>query len=313
MNSNLLVGIDLGATRIKAGLIDRDGTMISRRERPVGDARTPPAIRERLAELAAELDPSGEAPIGIAVAGVIEHATQVIRESPNFPAWRDFHLAAELGADTGRIVCIENDANAAILGEACVGAGRGAPSVIGLTLGTGVGGGIVLDGRLHRGERGMAGELGHLTVVPDGRSCNCGNRGCLERYAGALGILETMAAYPGADAAWMAASGDRDHGVAWLASMARQGHPAAVDVFEQVGRALGFVLAGLVHVFDVRRFVLAGGIARSTDLFHAAMMAELRARTFRSMAEGVEVVVGTLGDDAALFGASVLARAERHG
>lgn len=303
-----VIGVDLGGTRLKAGRVEASGQIAERTVVSVGERRTEDAIVALIAETAQALDPEGLAPIGIAVAGVIEAATATVRESPNFPAWKDFRLADRILSATGRHVHLENDANAAIFGEAQAGAGRGAPSCIGLTLGTGVGGALVLGGELWRGERGMAGELGHMTVVPEGRPCGCGNRGCLERYAGALGIAETMraAADPGAD--WREAAEDRDGAVAWLAGEAARGRPEAVDVFEGVGRALGQAIAGLVHALDVRRVVLTGGVSRAFPHFAPAMEAEVSARMFRSMREGVVITPGTLGDDAALVGASVLAR-----
>jgi glucokinase len=313
LGDGVVVGVDLGGTRLKAARVQGDDTVERRTVVAVGDRRSEAAVVALLAETAETLDPGGNAPIGVAVAGVIEGATRTLRESPNFPLWKDFRLAERLEAATGRLVHLENDANAAIFGEAAAGAGHGAPSVIGLTLGTGVGGALVLDGDLWRGERGMAGELGHITIVPDGRPCGCGNRGCLERYAGALGIAETMRAHPAADAAWLVAAADRDGAVAWLARQADAGDARAAEVFGDVGRALGQALAGLVHALDVRRIVLTGGVSRAFSHFAPAMEAELTARTFRSMREGVGIIPGTLGDDAALIGASVLARHRARG
>lgn len=302
------IGVDIGGTRIKAGRVDDQGTVAARLAFGVGDDRDEAAIVERVAAVVEGLAPGGVTAVGVAVAGVLDHAEAVITESPNFPSWQNFALGARLQARLGALVYLENDANAAIFGEALAGVGQGVSSCIGLTLGTGVGGAIILGGEIYRGERGMAGELGHLTVNPAGRACNCGNHGCLERYAGALGIAETMRATRQDDAVWQEAAADRDEAVAWLAERAAAGDPDALQIFGDVGEALGQTLAGLLHVFDIRTFILCGGISGAFEWFKPRLEATLRRRTFRSMQAGVTVLRGILGDDAALVGASVLAR-----
>jgi len=303
-----VVGVDIGGTRIKAGLIDDAGSVIARVSLTVGADRGEEAVVARVAEIVRALAPGGAAAVGVAVAGVLDHASATVAESPNFPAWRDFALGRRLGERLGANVCLENDANAAIFGEALAGAGQGATHCVGLTLGTGVGGAIIIGGEIYRGERGMAGELGHLTVDPDGRPCNCGNHGCLERYAGAVGIVETMRAARPHDPEWQAAAADRDGAVAWLAERAAAGDATARDIFGGVGDALGLVLAGLLHVFDTRTFILCGGVSGAFEWFGPTLRQTLARRSFRSMQAGVTVVRGVLGDDAALVGASVLAR-----
>jgi glucokinase len=316
MARSACIGFDVGATNIKAGLVDPDGVVVARLAAPAPASGPEQDLVDLLAELSAALDPEAAAPVGAAVAGVIDGAAQVVRESPNYPQWRDFHLSRRLAEATGRRVVVDNDANLATLGEAMAGVGvelargRGRPltHAVGLTLGTGVGGGLLLDGRLYRGERGMAGELGHLTVEPEGRPCNCGNRGCLERYAGALGLAETMRETGHPDPAWRLEAADLRTAAQHLAARAAAGDAVARDIFDAMGRRLGQAIAGLVHAFDVRTFILMGGVTGASGLFGPALERELTARTFRSMREGVEVVHGVLGGDAALIGAAVLAR-----
>ncbi len=308
------LGFDIGATRVKAGLVGPDGAVRARLVAPAPAGGSEQDLVDLLARLAETLAPSGAVPIGAAVAGVIDGAAQVIRESPNYPQWRDFRLSERLAAATGRAVVVDNDANLATLGEALAGVGRslegpGLTHAIGLTLGTGVGGGLLLGGRLYRGERGMAGELGHLTVIPDGRPCACGNRGCLERYAGARGLAETMAGTPHPDPSWAQEAADAGTAAAHLAARADAGDDTARAIFEAMGALLGQAMAGLLHAFDIRTFILMGGVSAAVPHFGPALQAELAARSFRSMREGVRVLRGVLGDDAALVGASVLARA----
>jgi len=295
------VGIDLGATNIKVGVV-ADHRLVHEATVAV-IAREPAAIIEALASLVEQVDPGGHHPIGIAAAGVIDQRTGIVRESPNFPGWRDFPLAAELAAKSGREVALDNDANAVILGEARLGVARGIANVFGYTLGTGVGGGIVLAGRPYRGERGMAAELGHVTVEPRGRACGCGNHGCLERYAGQNGLITTLGEHGRLAALLVPEPSDAPRR---LSELAATGDTDALAVFAEVGRYLGQAAAAAVHTLDITTIVLAGGIAGAFVYIAPAMEAELKARTFRSMAEGVRILNGTLGSRAGVLGAAAL-------
>jgi len=185
------VGVDLGGTRIKAGLVDPEGRVHQRAMTATPDDKSAEAVVTSIVTLVAEMLPKATG-VGLAAAGVMERTTGLIRESPNFPEWHDVPLGALLAERLGVDVTLENDANAVLWGEACYGAGHGASSLIGYALGTGVGGAVILEGRLWRGVRGMAGELGHAVVVRDGHPCGCGGRGCLEQYAGAVGLWRQL-------------------------------------------------------------------------------------------------------------------------
>lgn len=302
-----MIGIDVGGTRIKAGRVDPDGHVLGEAVVEVGSARGPDDIVKLLVDLIGTLDPGGDSPVGIAAAGVLDQRHGLVRESPNFPAWRDFPLGVRVAAATGRHVALENDANAVVWGEARAGAGRGFGTLAGYTLGTGVGGGLVLDHHLWRGVRGMAGELGHVTVVPDGRPCGCGNRGCLEQYAGSVGIVRTLreSSGPLADLA-----ADPAHAAHLLAERAHAGDPNARAVFADVGRHLGVAAAALVQTLDLTLVVLCGGIGEGAfDLVAPSMDQELVQRTFRSMSAGVTIRKGELGPAAGIIGAALLAAA----
>ncbi|MCC6622289.1 MAG: ROK family protein [Deltaproteobacteria bacterium] len=300
-----MIGIDVGGTRIKAGRVDEHGRVLAEAVVEVGDARSPDDIVKNLVDLIDQLEPGGKAPVGVAAAGVLDARQGLVRESPNFPSWRDFPLGARVAAETGRKVVLENDANAVVWGEAVAGAGRGFGTLVGYTLGTGIGGGIVLDHHLWRGVRGMAGELGHVTVVPDGRPCGCGNHGCLEQYAGSVGLVKTLAASTGPLAALAA---DPGHAAHHLAERAHAGDPEARAIFAQAGRYLGQAAAALVHTLDLTLIVLCGGVGEGAfDLIAPAMDQELVARTFRSMGAGVTIRKGELGPAAGIIGAALLA------
>jgi glucokinase len=293
------LGVDLGGTRIKAGLVDANGHVHERALAATDTDRTLEGVVERIVSLVAPMLPHATS-VGLAAAGVLERATGLIRESPNFPTWRDVPLGARLARHLGLPVTLENDANAVIWGEACHGAGQGASSLVGYALGTGVGGAVVLDGRLWRGARGMAGELGHVVVVRGGQSCGCGGRGCLEQYAGAVGLWRQLAelGYP------EFASGV--DGIRLASEAARAGDARLCALFDSLGGHLGVAIAGAIHTLDVQRVVLAGGLTGAADLFLEATQESMRRHAFPSVAEGVEVVVGTLGDDAGVIGAAAM-------
>lgn len=312
------IGIDIGGTRIKAGRVAftaeagaasgaprvETAEITARELLEVGDDRSEERMVERIAALLEALDPGGTLPAGVAAPGVYDVASGRIRQSPNFPSWRDFALGARVSERAGRAVALENDANAVIFGEAVAGAGRGVRDLAGYTLGTGVGGGLVLGGRLWRGARGMAGELGHVTVVPSGRPCGCGNRGCLEQYAGAVGIRASMRERGGA----LATLAESRSAPRALAERADAGDEVARAIYAELGAHLGVAIAALVHTLDVTLVLLCGGVAAAAPHYLPALEREVRARTFRAMSEGLRIRVGTLDADAGVVGAAALAR-----
>jgi glucokinase len=225
----------------------------------------------------------------------VDAAGRVVAGGGKIPGGPGFPLAARVERELGRgwRVRLENDASAAAWGELRFGAGRGCRDLLTLTLGTGVGGGMILDGRLRRGPDGTAGEVGHLVVEPRGRRCPCGGRGCLEAYGGARGLVRTaggLAATP--------------HD---LARLARRGNARARAAFRRYGASLGIALASLVNLLNPERIILTGGIARAFSLFAPALREEVRRRALRRPGRRVRIVRGELGDDAGALGAAARA------
>ena len=291
------IGVDLGGTRIKAGLVDASGHVLQRNVVPTGEQRSGSHVARRIAEAVAPMLPDATA-VGLSAAGVLDLDAGVIRESPNFPEWRDVALGDLLSAQIQLPVTLGNDANAVIWGEHCHGAGQGARNLIGYTLGTGVGGAVILDGALWRGGRGMAGELGHIMVVRDGVPCGCGSRGCLEQYVGAVGVRRQLKELGYAELAATSAA------PMLAAERARAGDPVLRGLFERMGAHLGVAAASMLHALDIERVVVAGGLAGASDLFLESAITAMRAHAFASMAEGVAFVVGALGEDAGIIGAA---------
>ena len=206
----------------------------------------------------------------------------MLRKSANLPGFEDYPVHAEIERRLAAPVILENDANVAALGEQWLGAARGIANVAVVTLGTGIGGGIILEGKIFHGMNGMAGEFGHVTVEPQGPPCGCGNRGCAERYASASAIermvRETIASGE-APALAKASSSDAEFGAKSIYNLAIQGDEHARRIFRTFGRYLGILLAGLVNVLNLEMYVLGGGVASAWDAYAPTMFEELRVRS----------------------------------
>jgi len=308
------VGIDIGGTKIAAGVVAEDGTILDRTRVP-----TPPDDESAtLAALLAVVDelwagnPGVEA-IGVGAAGLVEWPGGIARWAPH-NTYRRLELRRLLHERTGLPTIVDNDANAAALAEARFGAGVGGGDLVLVNVGTGIGGGLVLGGRLDHGQHGFAGELGHLIVDPDGDLCACGNHGCLEAMASGttLGRLgrEAAAADPGGRlAALAAAAGGPVTGEVVFAA-AGEGDKAALALFERIGYWLGVGIASLVTIFDPDLVVVGGGVAATGELLltpaRTSFERYVHGRVHRDLPP---VVPGRLGPDAGLVGAAALALA----
>ena len=310
----LAIGVDIGGTKVAAGVVDEGGRVIdsTRRPTPGSDvARTEAVIAEVVNELSARHQ---VAAVGIGAAGWIANDLATVLFSPHL-AWRDEPLRDALAEAIGVPVVVENDANAAAWAEYRYGAARDAPVAVMVTLGTGIGGGLVLDGVLFRGAYGVGCEYGHMCVVPDGRRCACGNRGCWEMYASGTALArdarELAAISPVAAHRLLAlADGDPDRLTGPLVTeAARQGDPAAVEIYTAMGRWLGRGLADLAAVIDPTVFVIGGGVSEAGDLLlgpaRQAFGEHLTGRGFRPAAG---IALAELGPQAGLVGAADLAR-----
>ncbi len=308
--SNAVIGVDLGGTNLRTSLLNAEGEILDRSKESTQAAEGHARVIERLLaniefQRTKALKRGLEvAAIGVGAPGVIQAASGVVVKSPNFPDWNNLPLRDVLEKALRLPVRIENDANAAALGEHWRGAGRGIGSLVLLTLGTGVGGGIILDNRIWRGADGMAGEVGHMTILPDGRPCGCGNRGCLEMYASARGIVMTYREQrPGSGAD----RGAGDITAAQVFQEASGGDPVAAAVMRAMGRSLGIGIAGLINIFNPEMVVLGGGVKDAWPLFIEAAREEIRARAFAYPAERTRIVPSQLGDDAGMVGAAAAA------
>ena len=308
------IGLDLGGTNIRAAAITKEGEILHRvkiaTEVPLGRERVITNILNVINTIRQELKTFKLSAIGMGIPGIIFFDKGIVARSPNFPDWIDFNLRERLSKDLDVPFYIDNDANLAAFGEGCIGAGRNYNSFCMLTLGTGVGGGIILNKNIWRGEYGMAGELGHITIYPDGHPCPCGNKGCLEQYASATGIVRM--AMEGNPPSPTFTKGGKEGIITadMIFQLAKEGDRFALEIFQKMGRILGIGIADLVNILNIELFVLGGGVADSWDYFIDSAIDEIKKRTYRITGERVKVVKAELGDDAGIFGAAYMAMKE---
>ncbi len=305
----VVIGVDLGGTNMRTALLSSDGVILDKRKEATQASEGWKRVVARLVDSIAQQSETARqqgmtvAAVGVGAPGVILMDKGIVVKSPNFPDWNNLPLRNELEQALRIPVVIENDANAAALGEQWRGAGRGINSMILLTLGTGVGGGIVLNSRVWQGADGMAGEIGHMTVIPDGRQCGCGNTGCLEMYASARGIVQTYQearekAGIGRDSAMTSET---------IYQAARSGDAIARKAMKDMGCMLGIGIANLINIFNPQMIVIGGGVRDGWDLFIGATHEEIMKRAFQVPAERTEIMPSMLGDDAGMIGAAAAA------
>jgi glucokinase len=307
------IGIDIGGTKVAAGVVDDEGNVLARARR-----RTPSRDPEHLVDVVTEivrqlLSEHEVSAIGVGAAGFVDAERRTVLFAPNL-AWRDTPLRDEIAARIELPVVVENDANAAAWGEYRYGAGEKHPHLVVLTIGTGIGAGLVLGGGLYRGAFGIAGEPGHVRVVPGGRQCGCGNLGCWEQYCSGSALVraaQEIATERPDDAKRLLELADDVDAIDGpvVTRAAQEGDAAAIDCFTEIGRWLGQGIADLAAVLDPGRFVIGGGVSAAGELLlgpaRETYAAALTGRGHRPMAE---VVGARLGAEAGLIGAADLAR-----
>ena len=334
--SRLAIGVDLGGTNLRIAAVDEQGRLVEKvtlgtkvslgRDHVINDMCD--AIQHLLQKFKNSAALLG---IGIGVPGIIDMQSGLLRESPNLPGWADYPVRAEIERRLKTVVILENDANAAALGEKWLGAAKDFEDMAMLTLGTGVGGGLVLGGKVWHGMNGMAGEFGHTTVEAEGHPCGCGNRGCLEQYASATAVVRMAReaiANNGASALARVAHSDPEFSAKSIYNLAIQGDEEARKIFRRVGRALGIVLSVMVNSLNLPMYVIGGGVSSAWEAFSPTIFEELRQRcmVYAATAPHDPLAIGSgasaqvepgsghktiitralLGSDAGLYGAARL-------
>jgi glucokinase len=310
----LAIGVDVGGTKVAAGVVDEDGHILVKLKRSTpaaSPARTEQAIADVVTELLAEYQVEA---IGLGAAGFVDRDRAAIMFAPNL-AWRDEPLKQRVEERLGRDVLVENDANASAWAEVRFGAARGYRDFMLVAVGTGIGASIIINGDLYRGRWGIAGEPGHVRVVPDGRLCGCGNRGCWEQYSSGNALVaearEFATRTPKGAMRLLQLGGGNAAGISGpeITQAASEGDPAALRCFQIVGGWLGQGLADLAAILDPACFVIGGGVSEAGDLLlDPARAAFERALTGRGYRPFAEIKVAQLGEDAGIVGAADLAR-----
>jgi glucokinase len=309
------IGVDLGGTNLRVAVVDAGGRLLEKTAHPMRDLGGRDGVIRQICQDARELtakhtDAGPCAGVGVGIPGILYLESGVLRQSPNLPGWENFAVRDAIASQLNLPVQVDNDANLAALGEKWRGAGRDVASLCLLTLGTGLGGGLILDGKIWHGFLGMAGEVGHIPVVEHGEPCGCGSHGCLETEVSANAIVrkaQTLLAAGSSLALAKEIQGGMPLTAELVASVAATGDRTCRDLFDSFGRYLGLGLAGLVNVLNLPLYVIGGGVAGAWDLFSPAMFRELHARSYVFAEGSTRVVEAQLGADAGLYGSACLA------
>jgi len=309
------IGVDVGGTKVLGGVVDNDGSVVktARRDTPrEGGGALTQAIADVAKELMADFTIES---VGVSAAGFVSSDRKTMLATPNIAGWNGVNLDSELTQLIGLPVVIENDANSAAWGEARFGAGRGKDHMLMLTVGTGIGGGIVVNGDLYRGAFGIAAEIGHIRVVPEGHLCGCGARGCFEQYASGNALMrharEAIAASPEIARNLLSRGDGTIDGLTGRAITegAREGDPVALAAFNTTGQWLGAGIASLAVILDPQCIVIGGGVIDAGDiLLEPTRTALVRYMPFAGKHPYPEIIAAQLGNEAGLVGVADLAR-----
>jgi glucokinase len=312
----MAIGVDMGGTNVRLGLVRPSGEIVERMRLKSNAHLGPDTVVPRLGEaignlasLAGGFDGTVVA-VGIGIAGNIVPATGLVVLSPNLPGWRNIELKRILEERLGFTVAVENDANVMAVGERWLGAGRDFSHFICLTLGTGVGGGLILNGKLWRGYWGSGGEVGHMILDPEGDECSCGNRGCLESFASASAICrKTIEGLKKGEPSLLAEylHHPKDLSARLVAEAARKGDRLALGIFEGVGKSLAVAIGNIMNLLGLEAFLIGGGVSAAWDLFYSALKQELDRVCKLFPPEMFQVVRTRLGEDGGVLGAARIA------
>jgi glucokinase len=308
---NEVLAIDLGGTNIRGALVTRDGEIVRRSSLATDAAGGPDAVIDRIARVIADVGEGepGDVPVGIASPGPLDPRSGTILFTPNLPGWRDVKLVDRIEATTGRRVALQNDGNCGALGELDFGSAKGVDDLIYLALGTGIGGGVISNGMLVDGHRGLGAEVGHVVIAMDGPRCTCGSIGCLESFASGWAIrrdAELVATTADGDRLReLAGDGELHAGI--VAKAAEAGDPAAIAIMRRAGRALGAAIGAFTNIFNPSLVVIGGGVAGIGETLLAHTREAIPQHSFVDMRRDLTLGYSSLGSDTGLLGAAALA------
>jgi len=318
LDKTYTIGIDLGGTKIHVVACDQNGQVLARARRDTKQWKGREAVIDRMVSMVEDLLADNDLPrrdllgVGIGAPGLVDPDSGILYSSVMLPGWYDVPLAATLGGRLRTDIVVDNDANAAAYGEWWIGAGRGANTLVCLTIGTGIGGGLIINGQLYRGPDGTASEFGHMSIEYDGIECICGSRGCLGMLASgtAMARMAREAIESGRKTAMTSlVKGQIQHITGEIvAQAAEQGDPLAGEIVDQIARYLGIGIANLVNIFNPDKVVLSGGVAQIGDRLFNRVREEAEKRSFDVPFRRVQILPASLGLDAGAIGMAGILR-----
>jgi glucokinase len=308
-DDDIFLGLDVGGTFLKGARIDARGRIQERLHEPIRKETADDLLGQFEAAVRTLEKGSPARAVGIGLPGIVERKTGAVRSAPNVKVLDGLDVGGRMKDRTGRPSFAENDANAAALAESWLGAGRTAEHVLFVTLGTGIGGGLVFDGRIWQGRSGYAGEIGHIQAVPDGFPCGCGSRGCVETVAGIAGWIRRAET---ARATRETTLRGRELDPAVIVDAARAQDAVALEIVDETARALGIGIAATLNLVNVDRVVIGGGVAQAGPFLLDRIAEETRLRTFPHVFEDADFRAAELGADAGVVGAARVAMVGLH-
>ena len=308
-----VVGIDLGATKVAMGLVDPSDRIVAHSKFPTDAERGPAAAADRMAQAIREMEaaiPSrcGIAGVGVCSPGPLDHRTGIIIDPPNLTGWKNVPFQRLLSERVNAPVWLEHDAKASALGEFHFGAGRGAASMTYIVVGTGVGAALIMDGQLYRGPHNSAGEVGHITIDPQGEWCSCGSRGCVETFMSGPWLARRFQKALDRE---NCPEDSRPSGPITgelVTRLAKLGNPLALEVLQMAGEALGTAIASIAMLIDIDLYVIGSSVAKAGDLLFEPARRAVPQHAHRSVASRVRIVASELADDGPILGCAWLAR-----
>jgi len=307
----LYAGIDIGGTDIKCGLVSKAGEIVDRAKIPTEASRGADYVCNKMADLLKEMQNSNPnytiAGVGIGVPGQVIVNQGLLVEAPNLAGWKNIYVGREMEKRLNLPVILDNDANVAALGEYVFGAGRGCREMLMVTLGTGVGGGFILDGKLYRGASGGAGEFGHIIICHDGAKCSCGRRGCVEAYVGTKGLLRNL--YEQLDSGNSSSLSTHIRNSLSpkdISQAANSGDKVAIEVLAEAGKWLGVAIGSVANLLNLERVVVGGGVAGAGDFILEPARQQIANTALKVSYADIEVIPAKLGNEAGLTGAACL-------
>ncbi len=312
----IFIGIDIGGTDIKGGSVDSKGSIINEKTISTEVEKGVDYVLARISNLVKQLGNSVKqnpdiAGIGLGIPGQIDSEKGILLNSPNLPAFKNIDVPSKLKSYLDLPIVWDNDANLAALGEFTYGAGKKVSEMMMITLGTGIGSGLILRGEVYHGSKGFGGEFGHLIINPQGPKCSCGNLGCVEAYAGTNGIIRTFKEITKAGMkSILKETGDEELTPKHISEAAKKGDKAAAETLKQAGFYLGVGLAGVINLLNLEMIVVGGGIAKAGDLILEPARKAVKEYSLKDPGNIVKIVPAKLGNKAGLIGAAYQARLE---